>query len=116
MKHAPIFFALALVSAEFFKAAMTVTKMKLKEVAYLMRIDEAQLRRQLEGDGHLSVKRMESLPLSFHQEYHFAGLSKCGLPKRLRRLALIQLALMGESRRNRMLKAEWATDKKEEIA
>ena len=63
MKHAPLFFALTLVSAEFFKAAMTLTKMKLKEVAYLMRIDEAQLRRQLEGDGHLSVKRMESLPL-----------------------------------------------------
>lgn len=39
--------------------------MQRKEAAYLLGIDQAQLTRQLSGEGHLSALRLGSLPRDF---------------------------------------------------
>jgi hypothetical protein len=53
-----------------------------KEAAYLMGIDQAQLSRQLAGDGHLSTLRLGCLPLPFWSAFteeirlHFGTVSR----------------------------------------
>ena len=63
-------------------------------------IDRAQFERQLQGEGHLSLKRLGRLPVAFHRWFAVALAQEVGLPEEIntaRRLEEVS-ALHSESR------------------
>jgi hypothetical protein len=92
----------AFVLLDVVREAMQHSGIGVSKMALWMEIDQAQLERQLQGKEHLSLRRMHKCPLVFLQYFFFFGMVKVGLPKPIRRAALIQLALMAGRRQARM--------------
>jgi hypothetical protein len=111
MRHS-LLFLLALLDADLIRAALRHADISITKAAVWMECDRALLERQLDGEGHLSHRRLLMLPLSFHRWMNFLGSIKYGLPSEVRRSAPLQLAVMGQ---RRMLRAE-LHDRKERTA
>jgi hypothetical protein len=91
----PGFVGAALICAAEIRAALRDCDMTLKVACLWMKIDVGQFERQLNGEGHLSIKRMERLPLKFWSALAFRLSLKYKLPSHVRRgvpLALLHLA------------------------
>lgn len=91
----PLAVAGALICAAEIRAALRDCDMSIKVACMWMKIDPGQFERQLNGDGHLSVRRLERLPLKFWSALSFRLSIKYKLPSHVRRgvpLALLHLA------------------------
>jgi hypothetical protein len=88
-------------------------KIGIKEAAYLMNIDEALFRRQLSGEGHISLLRLEKLPLKFWRVFPTLLALKYGTSRRMRQEAAY-LRFLGQHRR--MAKMHLAVQKEEKAS
>lgn len=107
-----LLFLLALLDKDLIEAALRHADISITKAAIWMEIDRSLLERQLNGEGHLSHKRLLMLPLVFHKWFAMLSLQRYGLPREVKRSAQLQLALMGE---RRMLRTEWQPVKKEKV-
>lgn len=94
--------------AERIKLALHYADISVEKAAIWMGIDRSQLRRQLGGEGHLSARRLASLPIGFHQWYGLLLLEELGIPAPVRRAIKVHLALAA---RKRMARATLADEK-----
>ena len=69
--------------ARLVREAMAKAGISLKEAAYLMGEDSAQLSRELAGVGHVSATRLAQLPAKFQQWYAVGLAGEYGLPSEL---------------------------------
>ena len=83
--------------------AMQDADVSTEKAAQHMEQDRAHLHRQLQGDGHLSVKRMAGLPDDVLRWLAVEIFNELGMPRQLQRAAKWQLAFMGK---RRMAKSE----------
>lgn len=65
-------------------------------------VDDAQWRRQCHGIGHISLSRLMNLPVSFWSWYGLLLVTKFGLPKEVRRVARVTVAVFGMKKMARM--------------
>ena len=80
--------------------------MTLTQGAQWMDIDVSQFKRQLDGVEHLSLKRMEKLPIGVLQWFAWGLVWRVGLPQLVRRSWMVEFALMGKRRQLRVQQAE----------
>ncbi|HXG71353.1 MAG TPA: hypothetical protein VNJ04_12175, partial [Gemmatimonadaceae bacterium] len=80
------------------KDAMRHADLSTEKAALYMHQDRAHLHRQLQGDGHLSAKRMADLPDETWRWLAIGLLDELGLPRELQRAARWQMAQMGRKR------------------
>jgi hypothetical protein len=78
----------------------------IEKLAFALEIDEGQFRRQLGGDGHVSLTRIVAklgaeVP-GFWARYGWRLCCRYGLPGEARRAACLALALIGHKRQARM--------------
>lgn len=84
--------------------ALASAGLSLKAAALYMDMDHAQLSRQLDGDGHVSVTRLASLPPEFHRWFAVKLAERYGLPKAIRagqRLRMARASLRLEPHKER---------------
>ena len=98
-----IFFLFALsamsgVNWEWFMGALSRSLTSMKVAASDMGISEAQLSRQVRGQEHMHVDRLEKLPLSFRQWYHLLAVQDLGLPEEVLRAEPVVAAVSGRKR------------------
>jgi len=111
--QAPFILGTTFMLGQVVRDAIRHSNLSLKQASLWQEIDQSQLERQLNGVEHLSLRRMEKLPLKSLQWFFWLGLMKVGLPKEVRRAAIVQFALMGN---RRMLRLEQAVEKAEQTA
>lgn len=77
-------------AAKCFQKAMSQTGTSLKYAALSMGLDPAQLRRQLDGHEHLSMRRVfDGMPHPFIQYFALNLVSEAGLPSEISTAVLI---------------------------
>ena len=107
-----LFFLLTLLDADLIRAALRHADISLTKAALWMEMDAAQLERQLNGDGHLSHKRLLKLPLKFHQWMNLLGSIRYGAPREVRRGIPVVLAMAAHRRMLKMATARQLTERK----
>lgn len=100
MRYFP-FVLLALIDADLIRAALRHADISITKAALWMEIDRALLERQLDGEGHLSHKRLLLLPLAFHRWLNFLGCQRYGLPSEAKRGIPLTLGLLASARISR---------------
>lgn len=74
----------------------------VEKLAIALRLDETQLRRQIAGEGHLSLTRIIATlgkeDRGFYGRYAVALVEAYGLPREARRTALLWLSTLGRRR------------------
>ena len=80
------------------RAALAHSGYSLKAAAADMQIDRSQLRRELDGIGHLSMARLSSLSIGFHQWFAVMRAQRVGLPMEIQtgrtlRRSMLKLSL-----------------------
>jgi len=84
------------------RKAMQLSGVSPKCAALTMGLDKAQLSRQLDGQEHLSAKRLALLPPLFHQWLAVLMSEDYGLPLEVTRAARLTWALRARRRMARM--------------
>lgn len=80
-----------LAASRSFEKALKQTNTSLKAAAIAMRMDPAQLRRQLDGHEHLSTRRVfDGMPPEFLQHYAFNLVMELGIPTEIKTAAFIE--------------------------
>jgi hypothetical protein len=97
MRHS-LFVLLALLDADLIRAALRHADISITKAALWMEMDRTLLERQLDGEGHLSHKRLLMLPLKFHQWFSFLSTERYGQPQVVKRGIPIVLALAAHRR------------------
>lgn len=87
-------FVLVLLDADLIRAALRHADISIAKAAIWMEMDRGLLDRQLDGEGHLSHRRLLMLPLGFHQWLSFLQCQRYGLPGEVRHAALIEVAVV----------------------
>jgi hypothetical protein len=82
-----------------FLDACRAARLSLKEAAYTMQIDQAQLSRCFHGEARLSLSHLARLPAAFHQEYAAQLAAHYGVPPRLSQGAWFALSVLLGGRR-----------------
>lgn len=91
-------FLLTLLDADLIRAALRHADIGIVTAARWMELDPAQLERQLNGEGHLSHKRLLMLPLKFHKWFAFLSVLRYGPPQEVRRGIPVLLAMASHRR------------------
>jgi hypothetical protein len=95
-------FLLALLDADLIRAALRHADISITKAAVWMECDRALLERQLDGEGHLSHRRLLMLPLSFHRWMALLSVERYGLPSEVKRAASVSLVMLASKRMKRM--------------
>jgi hypothetical protein len=85
--------AYAEIVAVAFRRALAKSNLSLKEAAWHMGVDGAQLSRELQGIGHLSLTRIGRMPREFTQWFALELVAALGMPADIRHAQLVQEAL-----------------------
>ena len=97
MRHS-LFVLLALLDADLIRAALRHADISITKAAMWMEMDRTLLERQLDGEGHLSHKRLLMLPLKFHQWLSLLSSVRYGPPRVVRRAIPVVLAMAAHKR------------------
>lgn len=77
---------------KYVREALTRSGLSVKAAALTMGMDHAQLSRQLDGDGHLSITRLMALPPSFWRWFAVELAVHVGTPRELRATQRLRMA------------------------
>ena len=88
--------------AERIKTALRFANLSIDKAALWMDMDQSLLRRQLQGDGHISYTRLVKLPVAFWQWLAVGIAEQVGVPKAVRRAVRLQLAVVSRKQMARM--------------
>jgi hypothetical protein len=91
-------FFLTLLDADLIRAALRHADISITKACVWMDMDPAQFERQLNGDGHLSHKRLLMLPLKFHQWFSIECAMRYGPPREVQRGIPVVLAMAARKR------------------
>jgi hypothetical protein len=84
------------------RQALRCADISLEKAASYMELDKSLLRRQLDGEGHLSHTRLLLLPETFWQWYHLLGSAERGMPAVFRDLSPLRMIKMALRQRERV--------------
>lgn len=73
-----------------FQKAMRQSDTSLKAAALYMEMDAAQLRRELDGNGHLSLRRVSAMPPVFLQYFALNLVAEVGIPLEVQTAAQVE--------------------------
>lgn len=83
------------------REALRKADIPLKNAALAMQVDAAQLKRELDGNGHLSLRRLALLPDAFWQWFVIVTARRVGVPRELKvsqRVRVARVALRAEEK------------------
>jgi hypothetical protein len=106
--HHSFLLLFVLLDADLIRAALRMADISITKAALWMEVDKGLLERQLNGEGHLSHRRLLMLPLGFHRWFNLLAVEKYGLPREVTRAVPLTLALLAK---RRMARAAIATRK-----
>lgn len=100
--------ASTLLTANLIRAALRHADISVTKAALWMEMDRSQFERQLSGEGHVSLNRLEKLPLLFWQWTALLMVEWFGLPPEVEQALAVDDAMFT---RRRMVKVESATER-----